>query len=684
MRAVVVHGAGDLRVEDRPDPRAEPGEVVIAVEWGGICGSDLAYWKNGSSGTAVLKGPLVLGHEIAGRIDEVGAGVSGVEIGQPVTVHPATLVGDGRLPARLAGRTNLYPQVRYFGSAAFDPHTDGGFVQRKAVRADQLRVLPDGVDTRSGALAEPLAVALHAVRRAGDLTGREVLVNGAGPIGALVVAAAKHAGAAMVIAADVSPTALAVAAAMGADTTVDVRESGLPEDIELIFEASGSPWAIGGVLHAVARRHGRPGRQPARRSRAGRAGRPGHPGDQLDRLVPVRRRDLRRPDRPGERFGRDPLDDPLLRHRRRRDRAPGRGRPGFRQQQGDAASGLRHPAREDRSMKITDARVVVSSPGRNYVTLVIETEDGVIGVGDATLNGRELAVASYLRDHVCPLLIGRDARRITDTWSYLYKGAYWRRGPITMTAIAAVDVALWDIKGKVAGLPVYELLGGAARDGVMVYCHASGATLDGLSGDFQRPSRPGLPGDPGAGGDPRAGEDVRDRAGRGQGRRSVYEPASGDVPQEDIWETTAYLDFAPQVMAHLRREFGYPRPPAARRSPSADPDRGRSAGAALEPYRMFWMEDPTPAEDQSAFRLIRQHTTTPLAVGEVFNSIWDCQQLITERLIDFIRTSVSHTGGITHLQRVFALADLYGVRSGSHGPGDVSPIAHGRRRCTST
>ena len=137
-------------------------------------------------------------------------------------------------------------------------------------------------------------------------------------------------------------------------------------------------------------------------------------------------------------------------------------------------------------MKIADARVVVSSPGRNYVTLIIETEDGLVGVGDATLNGRELAVASYLRDHVCPLLVGRDARRIEDTWQYLYKGAYWRRGPVTMTAIAAVDIALWDIKGKLAGLPVYELLGGAAREGVMVYCHASGSTLDELSADFQR------------------------------------------------------------------------------------------------------------------------------------------------------------------------------------------------------
>lgn len=253
MRGVVVHGAGDLRVSDLPDPVAGPGEVIIAVEWGGICGSDLAYWRHGSSGTAVLQDPLVLGHEVAGVITELGAGVTGVELGRPVTVHPATLVGDHVLPDRIAGRTNLYPEVRYFGSAAFHPHTDGGFVQRKAVRVEQLRFLPDGVDTRRGALAEPLGVALHAVHRAGEVTGKDVLVNGAGPIGALVVAAAKHAGARTVTAADVDTSALAIATAMGADGVVDVRTGSLPSDVELIFEASGSPRALGGVLHAAAR-----------------------------------------------------------------------------------------------------------------------------------------------------------------------------------------------------------------------------------------------------------------------------------------------------------------------------------------------------------------------------------------------------------------------------------------------
>src|SRR6058998_1341071 len=129
-------------------------------------------------------------------------------------------------------------------------------------------------------------------------------------------------------------------------------------------------------------------------------------------------------------------------------------------------------------MKIVDAKVIVCSPGRNFVTLKIVTEDGIYGLGDATLNGRELAVASYLSDHVIPLLIGRDARKIEDIWQYLYKGAYWRRGPVTMAAIGAVDTALWDILGKALDTPVYQLLGGASRESVMVYGHANGATED--------------------------------------------------------------------------------------------------------------------------------------------------------------------------------------------------------------
>ncbi|WP_328604532.1 D-galactonate dehydratase family protein [Amycolatopsis sp. NBC_00345] len=321
--------------------------------------------------------------------------------------------------------------------------------------------------------------------------------------------------------------------------------------------------------------------------------------------------------------------------------------------------------------KIARADVLVTAPGRNYVTLKVTTEDGVVGWGDATLNGRELAVVSYLRDHVCPLLAGRDAHRIEDTWQYLYKGAYWRRGPVTMTAIAAVDVALWDIKGKIAGLPVYQLLGGAARDGVMVYGHASGADVPELLDDVARyldsgylavRAQSGVPGLDKTYGVPKAGQ-------------RVYEPASGARPQEDFWDTAPYLRFAPELLGAVRERFGFGFHLLHDVHHRLSPIEAGRLGRDLEPHRMFWLEDPTPAEDQEAFRLVRGHTTTPLAAGEVFNSIWDCQHLITERLIDYIRTSVSHSGGITHLRRIFALADLYGVRTGSHGAGDLSPVS---------
>ncbi|MFI6932522.1 L-idonate 5-dehydrogenase [Streptomyces sp. NPDC050287] len=254
MKAVVVHGAGDLRIDRRDRPVPGPGEVLLALEWGGICGSDIAYWKKGASGTASLAHPLVLGHEVAGRIAALGDGVTGLQEGQAVTVHPARLVGDGVLPERIAGRTNLHPSVRYFGSAAFEPHTDGGFSEYRTVPAPQIRPLPDGVDTQQGALAEPLAVALHAVGRVPQLRGRTVLVNGCGPIGSLVVAAARYRGAGRIVAADLASSSLAVARAMGADETRDLSGGdGLPEEVDVVFEASGAPAALGPVLRATAR-----------------------------------------------------------------------------------------------------------------------------------------------------------------------------------------------------------------------------------------------------------------------------------------------------------------------------------------------------------------------------------------------------------------------------------------------
>jgi mannonate dehydratase len=321
-------------------------------------------------------------------------------------------------------------------------------------------------------------------------------------------------------------------------------------------------------------------------------------------------------------------------------------------------------------VKIVQADVIVTSPGRNYVTLKLTTDDGIVGYGDATLNGRELAVSAYLTEHVCPLLIGRDANRINDTWQYLYRGAYWRRGPVTMTSIGAVDIALWDIQGKALGRPVYQLLGGAARDGVMIYGHASGATVEETVADAARFLEAGylavrvqarIPG-------------LDATYGIRTGSGLTYEPAAGDLPAEEVWDTASYLDFAPRLVAATRDQLGFGFHLLHDAHHRLTPLEAARLGESLEPYRMFWLEDPTPAEDQAAFRLIRQHTVTPLAVGEVFNSIWDCQTLIAERLIDYIRTAVPHAGGITHCRRIFDYADLYGVRSGSHGPGDVSPI----------
>ncbi len=320
-------------------------------------------------------------------------------------------------------------------------------------------------------------------------------------------------------------------------------------------------------------------------------------------------------------------------------------------------------------MKILDAKVIVCSPGRNFVTLKIFTEDGIYGVGDATLNGRELAVASYLADHVIPLLIGRDARKIEDIWQYLYKGAYWRRGPVTMTAIAAVDTALWDIKGKSLNTPLYQLLGGASREAVLVYGHASGANLEetvravahyvelGYKGVRAQSGIPGL------------------ESAYGVGRGDLYyEPAEKNAPIENAWSSEKYLNFVPSLFARLRKEFGDELHLLHDAHHRLSPIEAARLGKSLEPYHLFWLEDPTPAELQESFRLIRRHTTTPLAVGEVFNTIFDCQLLIQEQLIDYVRTTVVHAGGISHLRKIASLAEMYQVRTGSHGATDLSPV----------
>lgn len=326
-------------------------------------------------------------------------------------------------------------------------------------------------------------------------------------------------------------------------------------------------------------------------------------------------------------------------------------------------------------MKIIAADVVVTSPNRNFVTLKITTDDGLTGLGDATLNGRELAVVSYLRDHLVPLLIGRDASRIEDTWQFLYRSAYWRRGPVTMAAIGAVDMALWDIKGKAAGMPVYQLLGGASRNGLMAYGHASGVSLPEVFDSIREHQeqgyrsirvQTGVPGLKAIYGI--AAQSVSDE-------RYDHEPAQrGAYPAEEDWDTRAYLRHVPTVFEAVRNEFGPDLPLLHDGHHRMTPIQAAKLGKSLEPYDLFWLEDCTPAENQEALRLVRQHTTTPLAIGEIFNTVWDFQSLIKEQLIDYVRAASTHFGGISPLRKVMDYAAQYQVKSGFHGPTDISPV----------
>ncbi|MEM7755759.1 MAG: D-mannonate dehydratase ManD [Planctomycetota bacterium] len=321
-------------------------------------------------------------------------------------------------------------------------------------------------------------------------------------------------------------------------------------------------------------------------------------------------------------------------------------------------------------MKITSAKVLVTSPGRNFVTLKIETDEGIYGLGDCTVNGRELSVKSYLEDHLIPCLIGRDPSEIEDIWAYFYKGAYWRRGPITMAAIGAIDVALWDIKGKALNTPVYNLLGGKSRKGVTVYGHASGLDIDEAMDNVADYKEKGYKAIRVQSGIP--GLDSTYGVGRG---KFFYEPADRTLPPENVWNTRKYMNYAPELFARAREVVGPDIELLHDVHHRLTPQEAAELGKRLEPFGLFWMEDPTPGENQEGLRLIRQHTTTPIAIGEVFNTIYDAQTLITEQLIDYIRMTVSHSGGLTHMRKIAALAEVYQVRTGCHGPTDISPVA---------
>jgi mannonate dehydratase len=327
-------------------------------------------------------------------------------------------------------------------------------------------------------------------------------------------------------------------------------------------------------------------------------------------------------------------------------------------------------------LKITEVRVIVTNPGRNYVLVKIMTsEPGLYGVGDATLNGRELAVATDLEKHIAPVLIGRNPEAIEDIYQFLYRGPYWRGGPIQMTALAGVDLALWDIKGKRAGMPVYQLLGGRTRMGALAYDHASGNDFSEVEDEIHHSMErgfkvvraqvaiAGLQGTYGTSARPEPGE--------------VSGPAPiGDLPSTELFEPEPYLRTIPRLFAHLRSKLGEEVELLHDAHERLNPVQAARLAKDLEPYHLFYLEDVLRPEYKESFRLVREHSTTPLAMGELFNTLWDCVPLIKEQLIDFIRCDLGHIGGITNARKVAALAEAFQVQTAWHGPADIGPPTH--------
>jgi mannonate dehydratase len=317
-------------------------------------------------------------------------------------------------------------------------------------------------------------------------------------------------------------------------------------------------------------------------------------------------------------------------------------------------------------MRITDVRCILTAPaGIGLAVVKVETsEPGLHGVGCATFTQRLLAVRSVVEDYLKPLLVGRDPQRIEDVWQLGYQNAYWRNGPIGNNALSGVDQALWDIKGKVAGLPLYQLLGGKVRDGAAAYRHAQGRDRQEVLDEVLRLQEEGYThvrcqfGALGA-----YGGTVAPRVGMGSQPGQYFDPA-------------AYARSVPQLFDYLRSRLG----PEIEllhdvheRLPPIDALR---LAKALEPFRLFFLEDPLAPEDQQWLRMLRRQSATPIAMGELFTHPLEWRSLIADGLIDFIRVHISDIGGITPARKLAALSEAFGVRTAFHGPGDVSPVGH--------
>src|SRR5512136_2754772 len=320
------------------------------------------------------------------------------------------------------------------------------------------------------------------------------------------------------------------------------------------------------------------------------------------------------------------------------------------------------------SPKITDVRAIATAPAglRLVVVKVTTDQDGLYGYGCATFTQRADLVPPAVDRYLKPFLVGKPADRIDDTWQALYASSYWRNGPVLNNAISGVDMALWDIKGRQAGMPVYQLLGGKHREAVDCYGHASGAEIADVLDNARALIAKGFR-------HVRVQVGVPGMAGYGSRRGDASVTALHQAP---VFEPAAYVRRALQLLEAARKELGDEVELLHDVHERLSPTQALGFCKDVEHFRLFFLEDPLSPEDIGWFRLVRQNCTTPIAMGELFNSPHEWIPLIAERLIDYVRIHVSQAGGLTPCRKIAQLAELFGVKTAWHGPGDVSPVGH--------
>ena len=310
--------------------------------------------------------------------------------------------------------------------------------------------------------------------------------------------------------------------------------------------------------------------------------------------------------------------------------------------------------------------ILTAPQGINLVVVkVLTTEPGLYGLGCATLAYRHEAVRCVVEKYLKPLLVGRDVSNIEQLWHLMHHNAYWRGGPIENNAISGVDMALWDIKGKMAGMPLYQLFGGKFREGVPVYRHADGRDIGELCENIRRYREQGV-------------THIRCQCGGygGGGYRRAPRTAPAHAPDGVYLDSHKYMRDTIQLFDEIRSKIGFGVELCHDVHERIHPTDALAFARALEPYRLFFLEDAVPLEQGGWLRQLRAHTTVPLAVGELFTRPCEWRYLITERLIDFIRVHISAIGGITPARKLQLLAEQFGVRIAWHGPGDMSPVGH--------